>query len=169
MSLINKWWLQALAFVIVTLVFFLLTANRDSSEYSDIEEHHPALTADVNASDFENQSNAAKTIPILDYANNSSSEHTETYTIPEQSKKNLGLEIPASKPALAQPTEQQKEYQVLLEQKINGDIQVMGPLLSEIIGSQEYLSLTERQRSIVNNRIIERLNNGELRSEDVYP
>jgi len=76
-------------------------------------------------------------------------------------------EIPAA--SLQEPTEQQLEYQTLLEQKVDGDIQVQGPLLPGILNSQEFAALTKRQRDAIAQRIVDRLNSGELRPEDVYP
>lgn len=79
------------------------------------------------------------------------------------------LEDQKSTSLLQEPTEQQLEYQVLLEQKVNGDIQVYGPMLPEILNSKEFAALTKQQRNVIAQRIVDRLNSGELNPEDVYP
>lgn len=68
-----------------------------------------------------------------------------------------------------EPAQQQQEAMQRLEQKINGQINVTGPLLPEILKSEEYASLTRQQKNKVAHSIIERLNKGELKPEDVYP
>lgn len=70
---------------------------------------------------------------------------------------------------LQEPTKRQLEYQSLLEQKVDGYIQVTRPLLSEILRSEEFSSLTKQQRNDVAQRIVGRLNRGELRPKDVFP
>lgn len=65
--------------------------------------------------------------------------------------------------------EQQIEYQLLLEQKATGQIQVMGPLITEVTSSKEFLALTQNQQHQITSLILNRLISGELRPEDAFP
>ena len=100
-----------------------------------------------------------------------SAQDTETIIVSSQTgtehADTRNIEDPSS--PVSRPTEQQMEYQRFLEQKIYGDIQVMGPLLPEILKSEEFSRLTENQRMSVLSLIVTRLNKGELKAEDVYP
>ena len=66
-------------------------------------------------------------------------------------------------------TEQQIEYQAVLEQKVNGQVQVIEPLLPVILRSKEFSALTKSQKNTILNQLMNRLNSGELRPQDIYP
>ena len=149
------------------LLIIILLAISDNHELNSMPDHSEMSVHDVIVTES-NVHSASQTVPVPLFKQVTSIDDGTAVEETIDNNEAITNDHATSMP-IQQPSLQQFEDQALLEKRIDGMIYVEGPLIPAILQSHEYASLTEEQRARISNRIVTRLNNGELRPQDAFP